>query len=78
MYAEYNRKYQILYTELREAYDRYLGDAGVLVTINRVKARMLKLQREFDTLSFGSMKHECRGKSFRHFKWVNVDGRERL
>lgn len=50
MYAEYNRKYQILYTELREAYDRYLGDAGVLVTINRVKARMLKLQREFDTL----------------------------
>lgn len=52
MFSEHNRKYQNLYAQLREAYDQYYGNAAMLVTINKIKGKMLKLQREFSMLFF--------------------------
>lgn len=49
-YAEYRQEYQILYQQLREAYDNYLGNQSVLSDINRIKSKMLRLQRQFNEM----------------------------
>lgn len=50
-YTDFHHEHQRLYTELRQAYDRYYENPAMLSTINRVKAKMLTLQRNF-TQSF--------------------------
>lgn len=42
----YKREYQRLYGELQRAYDNYYRDPTVLPVINKVKGRMLAMQRE--------------------------------
>lgn len=49
-YREYHQEYQILYQQLRKAYDNYFGDQSVLTNINRIKAKMLRLQRMFNEM----------------------------
>lgn len=46
-FNDFHRVYQRLYTELRQAYDGFYMNPGMIVTINRVKAQMLTLQRNF-------------------------------
>lgn len=43
----FNTEHQRLYAQLRLAYDNYYQNPAMLVTINRVKAQMLTLQRQF-------------------------------
>lgn len=43
----FNREYQRLYTQLQRAYDNLPGRPDILTTINRTKAMMLSLQRNF-------------------------------
>ena len=43
----FNSEHQRLYAQLRHAYDSYYQNPDMLVTINRVKAEMLMLQRRF-------------------------------
>lgn len=47
VYTEFHNEHQRLYTELRQAYDGYYQNPAMLITINRVKAEMLSLQRNF-------------------------------
>lgn len=47
LFSEFNRKHQQLYTQLSDAYDEYLGNPSILVTIHRIKSQMLLLQRRF-------------------------------
>ncbi|XP_055622180.1 uncharacterized protein LOC129765777 [Toxorhynchites rutilus septentrionalis] len=47
IFSIFNAEYQRLYAQLRTAYDGYYQFPAMLVTINRVKAQMLSLQRKF-------------------------------
>lgn len=47
IYDDYQRKHQRLYAELRVAYDGYYQNPRMLSRINRIKAQMLTMQREF-------------------------------
>lgn len=47
IYDDYQRKHQRLYAELRAAYDGYYQNPRMLSRINRIKAQMLTMQREF-------------------------------
>lgn len=49
-YDEYNRSHQVLYGQLQAAYDAYYQDQSLLPTINRLKAKMLMLQRHHTNL----------------------------
>lgn len=46
-YNEFHAKHQQLYGQLQQAYDGYYQNPAMLVTINRVKAKMLLHQRNF-------------------------------
>lgn len=46
-YDDFHREHQRLYVELNRAYDNYFRNPAMLATINRVKAKMLVLQRKF-------------------------------
>lgn len=46
-FDDFHREHQRLYVQLRQAYDGYYQNAAMLSTINRVKAQMLTLQRNF-------------------------------
>lgn len=46
-FDDFHREHQRLYVQLRQAYDGYYQNPAMLSTINRVKAQMLTLQRNF-------------------------------
>ncbi|XP_055543766.1 uncharacterized protein LOC129729279 [Wyeomyia smithii] len=47
VFNDFHQQHQRLYRELRQAYDGYFQNQEMLSTINRVKAKMLTLQRNF-------------------------------
>lgn len=49
-YAFFNNEQQRLYVQLREAYDQLYGNPSILSTINLIKGKMLRLQRQFTEL----------------------------
>lgn len=46
-FNDFHREHQRLYSNLRQAYDNYHQNPAVLPSINRIKAQMLTLQRNF-------------------------------
>lgn len=49
-FDEFHREQQRLYVQLRQAYDGYQNNRGMLSTINQVKAQMLSHQRRFSEM----------------------------
>ena len=49
-YDDFHREYQRLYAQLRLAYDGYYQNPDMLATINLLKGKLLKLQRDFTHL----------------------------
>lgn len=50
VFNDFHREQQQLYHRLQQAYDRYYLDPTMLQTINRIKAQMLTLQRNFTNM----------------------------
>lgn len=75
VFEEFHEQHQRLYAALRQAYDGYYQQPGMLPTINRLKGEMLALQRNFSHMFVAPMKPTLRENRCRSSNWVKGDGR---